>query len=81
MMGKKSTPTVMVPVLSLVNSNGRLDSAACAAYARKARATWLDSFLVSGSLGLGAHLSRSERSDLLELWLDAVSASRLFACA
>ncbi|MDQ2709208.1 MAG: hypothetical protein M3Z25_16940 [Actinomycetota bacterium] len=72
---------VMVPVLTLTNRAGGVDRGACAAYAKRAGGTWLDGFLVSGSLGLGLARSVAERMSMLEVWLDNVPSVRLLACA
>lgn len=73
--------SVMVPVLTMRNRDGRMDRGASAAYARRAAETWLDGFLVSGSIGLGSALSAAERRETLEVWLDHVPVWRLLACA
>ena len=74
------TALVMVPVLTLLDSAGRLDRGACLAYAQRARETWLDLFLVAGSLGLGSTMTRRARSELLAVWLEQVPVSRLVVC-
>jgi dihydrodipicolinate synthase/N-acetylneuraminate lyase len=71
---------VVVPVLTLLDNSGRIDRRACAAYAARARESWVDLFLVSGSLGGGSMLSRQARRDLLTVWLDEVGPARLVAC-
>lgn len=76
-----ATAVVMVPVLTLLDRRGRLDRGACAAYAQRARETWLDVFMVSGSLGLGLGLSAEIRREALEIWLDHVPPARLLGCA
>lgn len=72
---------IVVPVLTLVGENGRIDRSACVAYAQRARATWLDAFLVSGSLGLGLSQTMASRLELLSIWLEQVPADRLLGCA
>jgi len=74
-------PSVMVPVLSLLDRRDQVDRGACAAYAQRACETWLDGFLVAGSLGLGFRLPERVQWDLLEVWRSHVPADRLFACA
>lgn len=74
-------PSVVVPVLSLLDARGQVDRGACAAYAQRARETWLDGFLVAGSLGMGSLLPDRVRHDLVDVWLDNVPAERLFVCA
>lgn len=71
----------MVPVLTPRNADGSVDYGACAEYAERAGQTWLDLFLVSGTIGGGETSTPVERRRLLELWTERVSPDRLLACA
>jgi dihydrodipicolinate synthase/N-acetylneuraminate lyase len=71
---------VMVPVLTLRNADGSLDHTANVAYARRARNTWLDLFLVSGTIGGGEQSTAADRRALLERWVEQVPPARLLAC-
>ncbi|MEV6932062.1 hypothetical protein AB0M46_47290 [Dactylosporangium sp. NPDC051485] len=71
---------VMVPVLTLMNANGSVDEGACSAYAERAGATWLDLFLVSGTIGGGESSTPTVRRRVLELWAARVPKDRLLAC-
>ncbi|MER7002373.1 hypothetical protein ABT297_04900 [Dactylosporangium sp. NPDC000555] len=71
---------VMVPVLTLMNANGSVDEGACSAYAERAGATWLDLFLVSGTIGGGESSTPAVRRRVLELWAARVPKDRLLAC-
>jgi dihydrodipicolinate synthase/N-acetylneuraminate lyase len=73
--------TIMVPVLSLFDRRGRIDRGACFAYAQRARETWLDAFLLVGSLGLGFQLPLTVRRELAEVWLGNMPVERLMVCA
>lgn len=72
--------SVIVPVLSLLDARGQVDRGACVAYAQRARETWVDGFLVAGSLGMGARLADDVRQDLFDIWVDNVPADRLLMC-
>jgi dihydrodipicolinate synthase/N-acetylneuraminate lyase len=72
---------VVVPVLTLIGRDGRIDRGACAAYAQRAAESWLDGFLVSGSLGLGPTMSAASRLDSLAIWREHMPAGRLLGCA
>jgi dihydrodipicolinate synthase/N-acetylneuraminate lyase len=71
---------IMVPVLTLMNANGRVDAEACSAYAERAGATWLDLFLMSGTIGGGESSTPAVRRHVLELWAARVPRDRLLAC-
>lgn len=73
-------PSVVVPVLSLLDARGQVDRGASVAYAQRARETWLDGFLIAGSLGMGSRLPQGVRQVLLEVWMDNVPAERLLMC-
>jgi len=72
---------ILVPMLTLSDERGHLDRAASVAYVQRARESWLDGFLVAGSLGLGATLAGKVRRDLVSVWLDNVAADRVLVCA
>ncbi|SNY89160.1 hypothetical protein SAMN04244553_6163 [Nocardia amikacinitolerans] len=72
---------VVVPTMHLVHPDGSLDLAATRRYATAAAAGWIDFFLINGSTTAGDELTGSERTDVLDIWLEAVDASRLLACA
>ncbi|MET7770173.1 hypothetical protein [Nocardia sp. NPDC005366] len=73
--------TIVVPTMHLVHANGALNMAATRAHAKAAAAGWTDIFLVNGSTTAGDELSSVERVAVLDIWLEAVDASRLIACA
>ncbi|GII26519.1 dihydrodipicolinate synthase family protein [Planosporangium mesophilum] len=75
-----NAPRVMVPVLTLRNADGSVDHGACGAYAERAGGTWLDLFLVSGTIGGGETSTTEERRRVLEVWTERVSPERLLAC-
>jgi dihydrodipicolinate synthase/N-acetylneuraminate lyase len=71
---------VMVPVLTPTNANGSVDEGACSTYAERAEATWLDLFLVSGTIGGGENNTPGTRRRVLEVWAARVPTERLLAC-
>jgi dihydrodipicolinate synthase/N-acetylneuraminate lyase len=71
---------VVVPVLSLCVPGGGTDYVGTRRYAGRAASTWVDYLLVNGSTAEGHLLEHSERSRLLDLWLEMVPPSRLLAC-
>jgi hypothetical protein len=71
---------ITVPVLTLRNSRGRIDKAANADYASRAAETWLDHFMVNGTIGGGETSTPAERRTLLEIWAKHLPAERLLAC-
>lgn len=71
---------VLVPVLTLRNASGSIDFGANRAYAERAAATWLDGFIISGTIGEGDLLTSDERQQLLAVWLDELPASRVLGC-
>jgi len=75
------TLRITVPVLTLRSIAGRLDPEANAEYAHRASSTWLDHFLVNGTIGGGETSTPSERRALLETWAAHVPTIRLLACA
>jgi hypothetical protein len=50
------------------------------AYAKRAAATWVDAFLLSGSTTRGDLLSAADRASLIDQWLGYLPAHRLIAC-
>lgn len=75
------TIRITVPVLTLRDRNGRIDRAANAEYAARAADTWLDHFLVNGTIGGGETSTPAERRELLEIWAEHLPAERLLAGA
>jgi len=75
-----ATPLIVVPPLTLWNGNGEVDCGATAAYAQLAALTWIDLFMLSGSIGEGKTSSPSARRRTLEIWAEHVPKERLFAC-
>ncbi len=73
--------SIVAPALTMRDVAGRVDRVATTAYAQRARESWLDAFLVCGSLGLGPTLSVRSRREVLALWLDQVPAERVLGCA
>lgn len=53
---------------------------ATAAYAERAAATWISTFLLSGTTTQGESFTITERNEVLDLWLEVVPPERLFAC-
>jgi len=76
-----SPPAVIVPVLTLRDSSGRIDAEANAEYAQHAAGTWLDRFILSGSLGGGETATPVERRQIVDIWRAHLPADRLLACA
>src|SRR5689334_10622207 len=71
---------IVVPVLTLRTASGALDQGANAAYASSAAATWLEGFIVGGTLGGGEVMPRTERLTLIGQWLDHVPVDRVIGC-
>lgn len=72
--------SIVVPTMHLVHPDGSLDLAATRRHAIAAGAGWVDHFLINGSTTAGGDLCSSERSAVLDAWLEAVPADRLLAC-
>lgn len=72
--------SIVVPTMHLVHPDGSLDLAATHRHAIAAGAGWVDHFLINGSTTAGGDLSSSERSAVLDVWLEAVLPGRLLAC-
>jgi dihydrodipicolinate synthase/N-acetylneuraminate lyase len=79
-MTQTSSASIMVPTLTLKNRSGGIDRTACLAYAQQASKTWIDLFMLSGSIGEGFALSPRERREVLEAWLEYLPNKRLLAC-
>ena len=75
-----TTPSIMVPPLTLWNSDGQIDCGATAAYAQRAAESWIDLFMLSGSIGEGKTSLSKARRRTLEVWLDHVPTGRLLSC-
>lgn len=73
-------PRLAIPALSFRDDDGCLDMLATAAYAERAAATWISTFLLSGTTTQGESFSITERNEVLDLWLEVVPPERLFAC-
>jgi dihydrodipicolinate synthase/N-acetylneuraminate lyase len=71
---------IVVPALTLLDSTGAIDREATRQYAKRAAATWVDYFILSGSTTRGQDLTPGQRADILDLWLDVTEPSRLLAC-
>jgi dihydrodipicolinate synthase/N-acetylneuraminate lyase len=71
---------IVVPALALRAASGSIDYAATRLYAKRAAATWVDYFILSGSTTQGQHLTPAERARVLDLWLDITEPGRLMAC-
>jgi dihydrodipicolinate synthase/N-acetylneuraminate lyase len=80
-MVDKVEPSIMVPALTPRNGNGEIDRKACLTYAEQASQTWIDLFMLAGSIGEGFALTSQQRAWVLETWLERVPAERLLACA
>ncbi|MGN2640525.1 hypothetical protein ACTD5D_31025 [Nocardia takedensis] len=72
---------IVVPTMHLVHEDGTLDRVATRQHAQAAATGWTDLFLINGSTTAGDELTSAERVDVLDIWLNAVDASRLLACA
>ena len=70
---------VTVPALTLQSPAGGLDPDANRAYARRAARTWLDLFLISGTIGGGESNTPAQRHELLRIWADELPTDRLLA--
>lgn len=68
-------PYVVVPALSPLGQGMLVPG-----YARRAAATWVDAFLLSGSTTRGDLLSVAQRADLIDQWLEYLPSHRLIAC-
>ncbi|MBO0853608.1 MAG: hypothetical protein J2P18_07555 [Nocardia sp.] len=73
--------TVVVPAMHLVQPDGTLDMVATQLYASAAATSWVDYFLINGSTASGNELPHSQRTSVLDAWLEAVGPNRLLACA
>jgi len=74
-------PRIIVPVLTLKNRDGRLDIAANLAYAERASATWIQGFIIAGTIGAGDLESFEMRERILDIWLEKISPERLYGTA
>lgn len=72
--------TVVVPALTFVQPDGRLDGTLIRAYIELASRTWIDRFLLSGSATRGDRLTVAGRARVLDLWLTCLPPGRLVAC-
>ncbi|MGW5228672.1 hypothetical protein ACWEP5_27505 [Nocardia niigatensis] len=73
--------SIVVPTMHLVHSDGTLDMAATRRHASEAAAGWVDFFLINGSTTAGGELTSTERTAILDIWLEAVGPNRLLACS
>ncbi|MFI7191550.1 hypothetical protein ACIBQ0_17590 [Nocardia nova] len=73
--------TVVVPTMHLIHPDSTLDLVATQRHAIAAAGSWMDHFLVNGSTSAGHELSHTERTSVLDAWLEAVGPARLLACA
>ncbi len=71
---------IVVPALALSNSDAAIDHENTLHYARRAAATWVDYFILSGSTTRGHDLAPGQRADILDLWLTVAEPRRLLAC-
>ncbi|MQY19345.1 beta/alpha barrel domain-containing protein [Nocardia macrotermitis] len=71
---------VIVPALNLRSEDGKLDLGATRRYAIRAAATWVDSFILSGSTTQGQAMSADDRAAVIDLWLEVTEPSRILAC-
>lgn len=71
---------IVVPALALRDGNAVLDRECTLRYAKRAAATWVDHFILSGSTTRGQDLTPSQRADILDLWLTVAEPQRLLAC-
>lgn len=71
---------IVVPALVLRTSSGSIDFPATRLYAKRAVATWVDYFILSGSTTQGQLLTPTERASVLDMWLDITEPVRLLAC-
>ncbi len=71
---------IVVPALTLPDSSGAIDYEATHQYAKRAAATWIDYFILSGSTSRGQDLTPGQRASILDLWLDVTQPGRLLAC-
>jgi dihydrodipicolinate synthase/N-acetylneuraminate lyase len=71
---------VVVPALALSDGNAAIDYEKTSRYAKRAAATWIDYFILSGSTTRGQDLTPSQRADILDLWLTVAEPRRLLAC-
>lgn len=62
---------IVVPALALRDANAAVDHQSTLRYARRAAATWVDYFILSGSTTRGQDLTPRQRADILDLWLTA----------
>jgi hypothetical protein len=72
---------ILVPVLTLRDTLGRIDAGANHAYAQKAAETWLDGFIINGTIGGGETNTPDERQQLLQIWLDHLAPARVYGCS
>jgi dihydrodipicolinate synthase/N-acetylneuraminate lyase len=70
---------IVVPALTPSVSGG-VDNEALRPYAKRARDTWVDAFLLSGSTTRGDLLSVGEKARIIDSWLECLPADRLIAC-
>ncbi|MFE3052700.1 hypothetical protein [Nocardia sp. NPDC059239] len=73
--------SIVVPTMHLVHPDGTPDMAATRRHASAAAAGWVDFFLINGSTTAGGELTRTERTAILDIWLEAVGPGRLLACS
>jgi hypothetical protein len=73
-------PQIVLPALAQRNERGRWDDEATACYARRAASTWIELFIHSGSTARGDLFDLTERTAILDVWLEVAPATRLVAC-
>lgn len=77
-----SAGLVAIPALTFRTDDGRLDVETTARYARRAVATWLDAFILSGTTTEGDSFTVAERATVLDLWREVTDdPGRLIACS
>lgn len=73
-------PRLAIPALTFRTATGRLDEHTSAAYARRAVATWLSVFVLSGTTTEGDTFTSAERAAVLDIWRSLTHPERLLAC-
>lgn len=71
---------LVIPALHFPDHSGGPDLRALDRYIQRAQATWVDRFLLCGSVARGDELTSADRMAVLDAWLARVPASQLVQC-
>jgi len=71
---------LVIPALHFPDHNGAPDLRVLRRYVRRAQATWVDRFLLCGSVAGGDELTTADRMAVLDTWRTHMPSGRLVQC-